>query len=108
MMGDFARPGFPVGALLGKPSGFPAGPVALALESGAPIVPLAGRRISWRRHRMAFMPAIDLAGRYQPHERQRAIDETVPAMERAIRDAPEQWLYWFNIDERWSTARNAR
>lgn len=101
LMGDFARPGFPQGTLLGKPSGFPAGPVALALESGAPIVPLAGKRLSWRRHRMAFMPALDLAARYQPDERSLAIDETARVMETIIRDAPDQWLYWFNIDERW-------
>jgi KDO2-lipid IV(A) lauroyltransferase len=101
LMGDFARPGFPQGTLLGKPSGFPAGPASLALESGAPLVPLAGKRLSWRRHRMAFMPALDLAGRYRPDEKFLALDEIARVMETIIRDAPDQWLYWFNVDERW-------
>lgn len=101
LMGDFARPGFPRSTLLGRPSGLPAGPVALAFESGAPIVPLAGRRASWRRHRMTFMPALDLASRYRPDEKQPALDETARVMETIIRGAPDQWLYWFNIDERW-------
>jgi KDO2-lipid IV(A) lauroyltransferase len=101
LMGDFARPGFPQGTLLGKPSGFPAGPAALALESGAPVVPMAGARLTWRRHRMTFMPALDLAGRYGPDGKGRALEEIARAMETIIREAPDQWLYWFNIDERW-------
>jgi KDO2-lipid IV(A) lauroyltransferase len=101
LMGDFARPGFPRDTLLGRPSGFPAGPVALALASGAPIVPLAGARVSWRRHRMAFMPALDLAARHGPDAKARALGATARAMETIIAETPEQWLYWFNIDERW-------
>ncbi|MGE3277626.1 MAG: lysophospholipid acyltransferase family protein [Vicinamibacterales bacterium] len=101
LMGDFARPGFPQGTLFGRPSGFPAGPVALALESGAPVVPLAGRRVNWRRHRMVFMPPLELAARYRPEERRLAQDAITRVMEATIRDAPDQWLYWFNVDERW-------
>lgn len=101
LMGDFARPGFPQATLLGKPSGFPAGPVALSLDSGAPVVPLAGRRVNWRGHRLTFMPALELAGRYRQDEKQRALEETARQLETVIRDAPDQWLYWFNIDERW-------
>lgn len=107
LMGDFARPGFPVSTLLGKPSGLPGGPVSLALESGAPIVVLAGKRLSWRRHKMTFAPAIDLAARYDGRDGQQALDEIARAMEPAIRDAPDQWLYWFNIDERWRNAETA-
>lgn len=101
LMGDFARPGFPQSTLLGRPSGLPAGPVALALASGAPIVPLAGMRVTSRRHRMTFLPALDLAARYRADEKALALDETARAMEAIIRRAPDQWLYWFNIDERW-------
>lgn len=101
LMGDFARPGFPQATLLGRPSEFAAGPVVLALESGAPVVPLTGKRVSWRRHRMTFGAPLDLAARFTSRERQAALDETVRAMEQAIREAPDQWLYWFNIDERW-------
>lgn len=101
LMGDFARPGFPRSTLLGRPSEFAAGPVALALETGAPVVPLMGKRVRWRRHRMTFGAPLDLAARYAPRQRHEALDETVRAMERAIREAPDQWLYWFNIDERW-------
>lgn len=103
LLGDFSRPAFDACTLFGKPSPTPAGAAMLAIRQRVPIVPLSGWRESWFRHRMEFGPPIFLYERYTKDQRAEALRELAQVMEQSIRRAPEQWLYWFNVHERWTS-----
>jgi KDO2-lipid IV(A) lauroyltransferase len=105
LLGDFWRPTFPALPLFGKPSNAPLGGVALALRLDVPVVTFYTRRESWFRHVIHFDPPISLRERHGPHGVTAAAVEVSHAMEEAIRHTPEQWIYWFNLHERWAAAQ---
>ena len=51
---------------------------------------------------MELGPPILLYERYTVEQRAEALRELAQVMEQSIRRAPEQWLYWFNVHERWT------
>jgi KDO2-lipid IV(A) lauroyltransferase len=73
----------------------------LALRTGAPVVPIFARREAHGRHRVIVKPPLDPPKR---GDRDLAIAELTArctaAIEAAIREAPEQWLW---IHNRWRT-----
>jgi KDO2-lipid IV(A) lauroyltransferase len=102
LVGDFSRPTFFETTLFGKPARIPAGAVALSLRLRVPIVPFAGTRDSWSSHRMLFKPPLHLYERYGSAQRDEAMGEVARLLEQLILEAPHQWLYWFNVHERWT------
>jgi KDO2-lipid IV(A) lauroyltransferase len=107
LLGDFSRPSFDACQLFGRPSALPAGAVTLALASGAPIVPLVTWREHWRRHAMRFEAPIALHERFTPAQRPAALRELAAVLERLILQRPDQWLYWFNVHERWTATASS-
>ncbi|AMA72373.1 MULTISPECIES: lysophospholipid acyltransferase family protein [Aneurinibacillus] len=101
LLGDFFRPNFPPAYLFGKPTRCPAGSVTLALESRVPIIPFYGCCTGGFSHRMVFLPPLFLYEQYAPQEREKAMEALTRTLEFLILQAPSQWLYWFNADERW-------
>jgi Kdo2-lipid IVA lauroyltransferase/acyltransferase len=85
----------------GRPASTSRSVAVLALRTGAPILPAFIRRESGGRHRIRILPAlhppIDRVGEEAVIELTRQCTETI---ERAIRDAPEQWLW---MHDRWRT-----
>jgi len=73
----------------------------LALRTGAPIVPIFARRGPDGAHRVIIRPALPLP---TPNDAEAAVVELTARctaeIERAIREAPDQWL-WFH--DRWRT-----
>ena len=108
MLGDFWRKEFPDCTLFGKPSNAPAGTMTLALLQKVPIVPLYGRREGWFHHHMVLEPPVYLYEQFSMDRKAEAMDELARLMERMISRAPQQWLYWFNVHERWQTAVSMR
>jgi KDO2-lipid IV(A) lauroyltransferase len=104
LLGDFSRPNFHPTSLFGKPARIPAGAVALALRLRVPIVPFVGTRESWSDHRLLFKPALHLYERYGADQRDEAMSEVARLIEHLILEAPHQWLYWFNVHERWTAS----
>lgn len=107
LLGDFSRPNFDACQLFGRPSPLPAGAVTLALASGAPIVPLVTWREHWRRHALRLEAPIALHERFTSTQRSEALRELGTVLERLILQRPDQWLYWFNVHERWAAPPTA-
>lgn len=103
LLGDVSRPGFRDGTLFGKPSPMPAGAVTLALRQKVPIVPFVGLRHGWFRHHLLFEAPVCLHESYTAERKGDALRALAQTMERLILRAPQQWLYWFNVHERWDT-----
>jgi KDO2-lipid IV(A) lauroyltransferase len=79
------------------------GPARLAMLSGAAVVPIFIERVGQSsRHRIRVEPPLELVG--DEGDREAAVVENVRRMaavvERAIRRAPEQWIW---IHRRWRT-----
>lgn len=79
------------------------GPARIAMHTGAPVVPIFIERIGASgRHRVRIEPPLALAPAGE--DREAAVAENVgrmaAAVERAIRRAPEQWVW---IHRRWRT-----
>lgn len=104
LLGDFWRPGFPDCTLFGKPSKAPAGTVFLALLQKVPVVPFYGVREGWYDHRLVFEPPVHLYEKYTMEQKAEALEELSRIMEHLILQKPEQWLFWFNVHERWAAA----
>lgn len=107
LLSDFSRPEFPACTLFGKPSHLPIGALTLALLQQSPVVPCFGERIGWGRHRLVFLPPLHLHERYTMRQREEAMQHLASVMEHMIRKVPEQWLYWFNVHERWEGEASA-
>lgn len=107
LLGDFWRPTFPALPLFGRPSNAPLGGVALALEKGIPVIPFYTRRESWFRHVVHFDAPLRLRDKHGPGGLMAAAEELTRAMEDAIARTPEQWIYWFNLHERWAAEQPA-
>jgi KDO2-lipid IV(A) lauroyltransferase len=103
LLGDVYRDEFPDCTLFGKPSKAPVGTMMLALLQNAPIIPFHGWREGWSRHRMVFEAPLYLHERYGLAGKAEAMEELSRVMERLIGHTPQQWLYWFNVHERWKT-----
>lgn len=85
----------------GCPASTSRGLALLALRTGAPVVPVFARREPDGRHRVVFEPALPRPATNDP---ELAVVELTAqcneAIERAVRRAPEQWLW---IHDRWRT-----
>ena len=72
----------------------------LSLRSGVPIVPVFIRRESPVRHVITFEPPLPEPERYGEAAVIELTARCTEAIERAVRAAPEQWLW---MHDRWRT-----
>jgi KDO2-lipid IV(A) lauroyltransferase len=110
ILGDFWRPDFPACTLFGKPSRTPAGTMTFSLLQKVPVIPFYGLREGWFDHHLVFEPPVYLYEKYSAHsaeQKSQAADELSRIMERLVSRKPEQWLYWFNVHERWEAEEPA-
>lgn len=101
ILGDFWRKQFPLTELFGKPTRGPQGAAALALDQQTPVIPFNGFRACGFRHRLVFGEPIHLHELFTRSQRQEAALSLNHTMEQTILAHPEQWFYWFNLQERW-------
>lgn len=86
----------------GKPCGTVTGPSAMAVKTGAPMVPLYCTRVGPGQYEAKVYPPLVPVEGFDPVEGMtRAINNS---LEAAIREKPEQWLWFHN---RWKSARRA-
>lgn len=84
----------------GKTCGTVTGPAAIHVKTGAPLVPFFCRWIAPNRYEARAFPPLKPVAGFEPVEAMtRSINN---ALEAAIRETPEQWL-WFH--DRWKNAR---
>jgi KDO2-lipid IV(A) lauroyltransferase len=79
----------------GVPASTSKGLALIALRTGAPVVPTFIRRLPAGRHMVVFEPPVAIPPDRDPAAFTAAFNE---AIERAIRQAPEQW-FW--VHRRW-------
>ena len=91
-------PALPV-PFLGGTANLARGMALLAIQAGAPVVPLVMRRVGWRRFDVEFFPTLrpDPAADRDAEE-MRITREVLARFDAAIRATPEQW-FWYN--KRW-------
>lgn len=91
-------PALPV-PFLGGTANLARGMALLAIQAGAPVVPLVMRRVAWRRFEIEFFPTLrpDPAADRDAEE-MRITREVLARFDAAIRATPEQW-FWYN--KRW-------
>ena len=84
---------------LGGTANLARGMALLAIQAGAPIVPVVMRRVAWRRFEIEFFPTLrpDPAADRDAEE-MRITREVIDHFDAAIRATPEQW-FWYN--RRW-------
>lgn len=81
--------GIPV-RLFGEWTTLPAGPATLAARTGATILPVVNRRLADGTYKATHQDPITVADD-SPAEQLRATQAIADALERMIREAPEQW-----------------
>jgi KDO2-lipid IV(A) lauroyltransferase len=93
---NFGGAGYPV-EFFGKPTTLPSGPVKLARETGAPLIPVFAYRKDIQHRRREFFFRVEqpitierTANREADIER--GMEQLVVTIERAISRAPEQWV----------------
>jgi KDO2-lipid IV(A) lauroyltransferase len=86
--------------LLGIPAATSRSAGTIALESGAPIVPIHAFPMSGARLRCEFGPIIEPVG-----DAESILRETMAVMEQALRRAPEAWLW---LHRRWNVHPDGR
>lgn len=101
LLGDFYRPQFPESIFFGRKTRTPGGAAVMSLEQNIPVIPFIGVREQGFRHRLMFREPIHLYERFDRKERGEAINFLNREMEKMVKDAPGQWFYWFNAEERW-------
>ena len=91
-------PALPV-PFLGGTANLARGMALLAIQAGAPVVPLVMRRVAWRRFEIEFFPTLrpDPAADRDAEE-MHITREVLARFDAAIRATPEQW-FWYN--KRW-------
>ena len=94
LLGDFYRRNFPESQLFGLPNRAPAGAFKLAQMNESPILPL------WIKRDHEGTIELTIADPIEQPTRNK-LSRTI---EDAIRRCPEQWFYWFQLDERWREA----
>jgi KDO2-lipid IV(A) lauroyltransferase len=78
----------------------PGGPVALALKTGAPIIPVWARRLPNNRYVVQVEPALKLRTSDNPGlDLTTNIEAVARFFERAIRTAPDQWYVFMPVWE---------
>ena len=84
---------------LGGTANLARGMALLAIQAGAPVVPLVMRRVAWRHFEIEFFPTLrpDPAADRDAEE-MRITREVLSRFDAAIRATPEQW-FWYN--KRW-------
>lgn len=86
----------------GKPCGTVTGPSAIHLKTGAPMIPMFCPYIGPGKYEARAYPPLEPVPGYEPLEGiTRAMNI---AIETAIRETPEQWLWFHN---RWKSAQRA-
>lgn len=75
----------------------------LALEGNAPVIPFYCRRRRGFSHQLNFFTPLILHEKYEKNQTAEAMEQLYPFLEDAVRAVPEEWLYWFYVDERWTT-----
>ncbi len=87
--GGYRRGDVPV-EFCGEPTTFPIGPATLAAKSGAPMLPVACRRLPDDRFSARGLPLIHCAST-EPREIQRATQAVADALAEVIVEDPGQW-----------------
>jgi KDO2-lipid IV(A) lauroyltransferase len=84
---------------LGGTANLARGMALLAIQAGAPVVPVVMRRTAWRRFEIEFFPTLrpDPAADRDAEE-MRITREVIAHFDAAVRATPEQW-FWYN--KRW-------
>jgi len=100
LLGDFWRPAFPHARMFGRDVRSPQGAAVFALEDGVPIVPFHTVRKGRHQH-LIFAPPRYLSQEFARHERTAATNSLNQWLSTTIAAHPTQWLYWFNVTERW-------
>jgi KDO2-lipid IV(A) lauroyltransferase len=100
LLGDFWRPAFPPARMFGRDVRSPQGAAVFALEDGVPIVPFYDVR-EGRSQRLVFGSPRHLSQEFARHERTAATSSLNQWLSTTIARHPTQWLYWFNLAERW-------
>jgi lauroyl/myristoyl acyltransferase len=101
ILGDFWRPTFPQSRFFGRVTRTPEGAALLSIEQQVPVIPFYGRRERGFRHHLIFEQPLHLYASYPRTQRAEATHLLNRFMEWVIRKHPEQWFYWFNVEERW-------
>lgn len=101
LLGDFWRPAFPLSTMFGRSTRCPGGTAALALGNQVPVIPFYGCREQTFKHRLVFGQPIFLHEEFKPHQRAEATKRLILFLEQVVTEWPEQWFYWFNVNERW-------
>jgi lauroyl/myristoyl acyltransferase len=107
LLGDFWRPTFPSATFFGRSTRSPGGTAVFALEKRTPVVPLYGYRERGFIHRLVFHPPLFLYKEVRPGQLREAMDRLNAVLEEMILQVPDQWFYWFNLDERWEKKKDA-
>jgi len=88
---DFSGAGFPV-TMFGSPTTLPQGPVRIARDTGAPIVPLFSQRIG-NRHTLILLPGFIVEkSRDIEADLKAGLQRLVEALEYGIGRNPDQWV----------------
>jgi lauroyl/myristoyl acyltransferase len=101
LFGDFCRPQFPLSKMFDRLIRCPNGSAMLALNKRIPIIPFYGFRVDQFTHQLVFDKPQYLHEFFHPSERQAATNYLNLFLEKYITAVPEQWLYWFDIHQKW-------
>lgn len=93
---DFFQSGKPV-AFFGRETTLPPGIVRIARDSGAPIVPIFGRRLA-RGHNLTIEPGFVVPKTDEVEDDLRVgMERVVASLQRAISQAPDQWVMFQRV-----------
>lgn len=93
---DFFQNGQPV-TFFGRETTLPPGPVRIARDTGALIVPIFTRR-AHHGHELRIYPAMEIEKTSDvAADVQRGLAQLVPILEHGIRSAPEQWVMFQRV-----------
>jgi KDO2-lipid IV(A) lauroyltransferase len=82
----------------GEPARLPAGPVRVALRTGAPLIPAFGLRLPDETFLVRIEPELELAQTGDPEaDVEAGMAQIVAVLERYISEHPDQWLVATNI-----------
>ncbi len=98
LLGDFYRANFPQTELFGKPNCSPSGVVELSARCQSPVLPMCIYRDDSGDHRLKIEKPLEFLAETPIQNR---LQLCVSWMEDEIRKHPEQWLYWFQLEQRW-------
>ena len=84
----------------GRPAHTPSGPTVIAGRSGAPIVPMAIRRLEDDTHEITVNPAISVESRPSKDQVVAVTQRYTTELESFVRNSPAQWVW---MHERWKT-----